>query len=129
MSKLKTIVAFAAGYIVGARAGHGRYEEIKNRAKEMWEKPAVQEQVEKVSEGAKKVAHDAKQHLPGTDDPEESPEKASSAATGRATSSSTPPNPTRSSSEQDAGVRVEPQVPRSNTGKDHDVGKDRERRG
>ena len=40
MSKIKTILVFAAGYVIGARAGRGRYEEIKKQAVDLWDKAA-----------------------------------------------------------------------------------------
>ncbi len=65
MGKIKTVVIFAAGYVVGAKAGHQRYEQIKNWAQEMWGKPAVQEQVDNATEQAGKLAQEAKERLPG----------------------------------------------------------------
>lgn len=68
MGKIKTLAIFAAGYVIGARAGHGRYEQLRNWAQEMWGKPVVQEQVGKVSEQAGNLAQQAKEHLPGNHD-------------------------------------------------------------
>lgn len=76
MSKIKTVVVFTAGYIVGARAGRGRYEQIKRWAKETWGRPIVQEQVEKASEQVSRVGQEVKQHLPGArNDSAEGPEE------------------------------------------------------
>lgn len=68
MGKIKAIVIFGAGYVLGARAGHRRYEQIKNWAQEMWGKPIVQEQIDKAGDQAAKLAgqaaREAKEHLP-----------------------------------------------------------------
>jgi hypothetical protein len=37
-----------AGYVLGARAGRERYEQIKAQAERVWDQPVVQGQVEKV---------------------------------------------------------------------------------
>lgn len=74
MSKIKTVVVFAAGYVLGARAGRLRYEKIKHRAQDLWAKPAVQDRVgrvqeqagRKVSEQVGKATHEVKQRLPGS---------------------------------------------------------------
>ena len=77
--KLLFIIGLVAGYIVGARAGRARYEQIRAAANDVWEDPRVQKAVtdtqefvkdnaplvaEKVAEGAKvaseKVAEGAK---------------------------------------------------------------------
>lgn len=65
MSKIKTILVFAAGYVIGARAGRGRYEDIKYQALKVWDKPAVQHQVDNVADQVGKVAEQAKQYLSG----------------------------------------------------------------
>lgn len=53
MGKLSFLIGFGAGYIVGARAGERRYEEIKSVAGQAWNHPAVQQQVTKATEVAK----------------------------------------------------------------------------
>jgi hypothetical protein len=69
--KVLLIVGLAAGYVLGARAGRERYEDIKRVAGNLWHDPKVQRQVrnaedfakdkapevvEFLSDGAKKVA-------------------------------------------------------------------------
>ncbi len=54
MSKITMAAAFGAGYVVGAKAGRQRYEELSAKAKELWSNPKVQEQAGKVQEQAKK---------------------------------------------------------------------------
>ncbi len=46
--KAALVVGLVAGYVLGARAGRERYEQIKGQAEKVWEQPAVQGQVEKV---------------------------------------------------------------------------------
>lgn len=46
--KAALVVGLVAGYVLGARAGRERYEQIKAQAEKVWDQPAVQGQVEKV---------------------------------------------------------------------------------
>ena len=46
-SKLALLVGAAAGYVLGARAGRERYEQIAARAADVWESKPVQKQVDK----------------------------------------------------------------------------------
>ena len=50
--KLALAVGFAAGYVLGARAGRSRYNQIKRGAEKVWETDAVQTGVEKAREFA-----------------------------------------------------------------------------
>ena len=43
MSKISLGLAFAAGYVVGARAGRDRYEQIRASAQKVAENPKVRE--------------------------------------------------------------------------------------
>jgi hypothetical protein len=43
MSKLKTMVIFSAGYVLGAQAGRARYEEIKQQATRLAEHPKTKQ--------------------------------------------------------------------------------------
>ncbi len=69
--KLLFVAGAAVGYVLGARAGRKRYEQIKSAAARVWESPGIQKQVNAVEdyaaekfgevpgmlfEGAKKVA-------------------------------------------------------------------------
>lgn len=40
--KSLTLIAGATGYVLGARAGRGRYEQIKQQADRLWSNPTVQ---------------------------------------------------------------------------------------
>jgi hypothetical protein len=46
--KLVFIAGAAAGYVLGARAGRKRYEQIKTGAEKFWNSPGVQDRVKQV---------------------------------------------------------------------------------
>ncbi len=46
--KAALVVGLVAGYVLGARAGRERYEQIKVQAEKVWDQPVVQGQVAKV---------------------------------------------------------------------------------
>ncbi|WP_456695017.1 YtxH domain-containing protein [Aeromicrobium sp. P5_D10] len=58
MKKLTVLIAAAAGYVLGTRAGRERYEQIKNQATKAWNNPKVQETVDVVQEQAKHTGAD-----------------------------------------------------------------------
>jgi hypothetical protein len=43
MSKISFLAGLAAGYVLGSRAGHDRYEQIKQAARSFAENPTVQQ--------------------------------------------------------------------------------------
>ena len=63
MSKIMMAAAFGAGYVLGAKAGRERYEQISAKAQELWSHPKVQEQAGKAKEQAGKVTEQAKGRL------------------------------------------------------------------
>jgi len=56
MKKLTLLLAFAVGYVLGAKAGQQRYEQIKNAAFRVKEDPRVQSAASTVTETAKEQA-------------------------------------------------------------------------
>lgn len=48
--KLGLVIGLAAGYVLGARAGRDRYEQIKEQAEKVWNLEPVQKQVTKVQD-------------------------------------------------------------------------------
>ncbi|WP_431842924.1 YtxH domain-containing protein [Calidifontibacter indicus] len=50
MGKISFLAGFAAGYVLGARAGEQRYEQIKLQAGKAWAHPAVQEKVDEATQ-------------------------------------------------------------------------------
>lgn len=56
--KLVLLVGVGIGYVLGARAGRERYEDIKAWARKCWNDPRVQRQVHEAEEFAKDKAPD-----------------------------------------------------------------------
>lgn len=54
--KLVLLVGIGIGYVLGARAGRERYEEIKRALGRFWNDPRVQHQVQNVEEFARDKA-------------------------------------------------------------------------
>ncbi|WP_067433605.1 hypothetical protein [Nocardioides jensenii] len=50
--KLRLLTGFAAGYVLGARAGRQRYEQIAAQARKVWRDPRVQAQADSVRQTA-----------------------------------------------------------------------------
>ncbi len=50
MSKSTLMIAFAAGYVLGSRAGRERYEQISNAARKVAGNPTVQSAASKAQE-------------------------------------------------------------------------------
>jgi len=58
MSKLMVAGAFAAGYVLGAKAGRERYEEIRQAYEKYAGSPQVREAVSKVEEKVMNMYND-----------------------------------------------------------------------
>ena len=56
MSKLSFLAGLAVGYVLGAKAGQKRYEQIKGRASQVWSSDPVQARVDTVKEAVKEQA-------------------------------------------------------------------------
>lgn len=56
-------VGLAAGYVLGARAGRERYEDIKRAASKLWNDPKVQHQVRTAGDFAKDKTPDVVEFL------------------------------------------------------------------
>ncbi|TQL40370.1 hypothetical protein FB562_2704 [Homoserinimonas aerilata] len=54
--KILILTGVAVGYVLGARAGRERYEQIKRFTGKLWNDPRVQHQVERVEDYAKDKA-------------------------------------------------------------------------
>lgn len=54
--KILIVTGLAVGYVLGARAGRERYEQIKSAAIRFWNDPRVQQQVETVEDFARDKA-------------------------------------------------------------------------
>lgn len=60
MKKLTLIAGFGAGYVLGAKAGTQRYNEIVSKAREIAGMPAVQQATASVQDTASSLASQAK---------------------------------------------------------------------
>lgn len=61
--KLVLLTGVAIGYVLGARAGRERYEEIKRAVGRCWNSPQVQHQMHNVSDFARDKAPDVVDYL------------------------------------------------------------------
>lgn len=57
MNKLLLLVGAGIGYVLGARAGRERYDQIADQANKLWTDPRVQTKVEEAKAKAPEVAH------------------------------------------------------------------------
>lgn len=55
-SKLALVVGIGVGYVLGTRAGRERFEELRGKAKELWESDDVQSAVHSAQEKVTTVA-------------------------------------------------------------------------
>jgi len=63
MSKLGFIVGVGVGYVLGAKAGRRRYEQIKTRADKVWQSPAVQHKVNDATQVVRDKAPELQQKV------------------------------------------------------------------
>ena len=61
--KILLVVGLGVGYVLGARAGRARYEEIKAGAQKFWNDPRVQKQAVRAEEFVKDKAPDVAEFL------------------------------------------------------------------
>ena len=57
--KISCLVGLGAGYVLGARSGRERYDQIASKAQGMWRDPRVQEKVAQTGQLAKDKAGEA----------------------------------------------------------------------
>lgn len=76
--KLSVLIGFGAGYVLGARAGRQRYDQIATQAQKIWTNPRVRKTTghaaqlakEKTSEAGAKVAETVSEKIgSGSSDP------------------------------------------------------------
>ena len=63
MRKMTALVAGSIGYVLGARAGRQRYEQIKSAALRVRSNPKVQQTAQQVADAAKEAAPVVKEKL------------------------------------------------------------------
>ncbi|WP_447645943.1 hypothetical protein [Nocardioides zeae] len=56
MRKLTLLIGIGIGYVLGARAGTQRYEQLKAQAQKAWSNPTVQDKVDQAQEKVKETA-------------------------------------------------------------------------
>lgn len=66
MKKISFLVGAGVGYVLGARAGHQRYEQIKSSAQGVWNRPKVQETVAHAQDLAAQKAPEVRQRIAET---------------------------------------------------------------
>ncbi|WP_435200575.1 hypothetical protein [Janibacter sp. GS2] len=66
MAKLSFVLGAAAGYVLGARAGRRRYEQIRSGTQKLWQSQPVQSQVSSAKHAAKTKAAPAALDAVGT---------------------------------------------------------------
>ncbi|MFX0538614.1 YtxH domain-containing protein [Ornithinimicrobium sp. Y1847] len=60
VNKFWLLIGAGVGYVLGARAGRERYDQIADQANKLWTDPRVQDKVEEVKAKAPVVAEDLK---------------------------------------------------------------------
>ena len=61
LGRLTWVIGFGAGYVLGARAGRERYDQIAGRAQALWSDPRVQEKAGHAQQVVKETADRAQQ--------------------------------------------------------------------
>ncbi|MCM3553527.1 YtxH domain-containing protein [Janibacter melonis] len=56
MARISFLAGVGVGYVLGARAGRQRYEQIKTQASQLWSSPKVQRTVDQAKDTAKTQA-------------------------------------------------------------------------
>jgi hypothetical protein len=102
--KLLLVIGLAAGYVLGARAGRERYEDIKRTASKLWNDPRVQQQVKQAEDFAKDKAPEVVEFL------SDGAKKVASQVSGSARAKSTP---ARSSSAKSSSTKSSSAKPSS----------------
>lgn len=65
MYRLTFLAGAAVGYVIGTRAGRGRYDEMKQHADALWHDPRVQEKVSTASQTVKEKAPEVGSKIAG----------------------------------------------------------------
>lgn len=81
IKKLVILGAGAAGYVLGAKAGRERYEQITQQAQKLRSNPTVQQKVEEAKGVAKETANAATEKVKGQSDESSSSADYSSTST------------------------------------------------
>jgi hypothetical protein len=97
--RILLLIGLAAGYVLGARAGREKYEQIARTAGRLWNDPRVQKQVDHASDYVKDKAPEVKEFV------SDNVKKATDVVTDKvAPKSKTPSTRSRSASSADASI-------------------------
>jgi hypothetical protein len=105
--KLKWLVGFGAGYVLGARAGRERYDRIAARAQELWSDPRVQAKAGRAQQLVMDKADRAQQVVKdkvGEKTSGNGTRAGAGAVSGASASSGTAPSPTGTGAHSGTGV-------------------------
>lgn len=61
--KVALLLGLGAGYVLGTRAGHDRYEQIKGQAQRAWQDPRVQQRKDQATHMIKEQGGHAKERI------------------------------------------------------------------
>ena len=89
MRKLTALIAGGAGYVLGARAGRQRYEQLRAQFNKVKANPKVQQTATKATDAAKGAAPVIKEKVSGVTDKAKSPSSGESSTTDTTTGTST----------------------------------------
>ncbi|MHA6669772.1 YtxH domain-containing protein [Homoserinimonas sp. A447] len=123
--KILIVTGLAVGYVLGARAGRERYEEIKRAATKFWNDPRVKQQVETVEDFAKDkapevvdfISDNAKKVVSQVRSATKKSDAGSKSSTGGTSTSGSSTSGTSTSGATAAGVRKNPGTRSSSTSK------------
>jgi len=90
MSKIITLAAAATGYVLGARAGRQRYEQISAQAQKLWQDPRVQKAAADAKQTAAEKAPVVKEKV--ADAASKASERVTGSSSGSSSGSSTTPS-------------------------------------
>lgn len=79
MGKLTVLIGGGIGYVLGARAGRERYEQIERQARRVWKDPRVEQKKAESQEAARSAATQLKDKAA-----EAAPDSVSGSGSGRA---------------------------------------------
>lgn len=66
--KLRLLIGFAVGYVLGARSGRQRYDQIVDKAQSLWHDPRVRAKVSRARHVVQDKAGEAFDHMGSDDD-------------------------------------------------------------
>lgn len=66
MGKLATLLGVGVGYVLGARAGRERYDQIEMQARRVWKDPRVQQKKAEAQQAARDTGEQLKEKASGS---------------------------------------------------------------